>query len=158
DLWVESGAAGGDGVGRYRGVVRGVAADGGDDGLGVVLAELGALHGDALVLGEEGGGGAGLVEADHPGDGAGGAGAVEDAEHRAEAVWGAVRAGPVHALQLADVHAAGADLGEQALLALVVLDRRVGQGVHNGLRSEVGGAGGGRVVPVARGRGPGLEV
>ena len=70
-----------------------------------------------------------------------------------DAAGGAERPGTVDVLELADGQAAAAHLGEQALLAGVAFDARVGQGVDDRLRAEVGGARGGGVVAVTgRGR------
>jgi hypothetical protein len=74
---------------------------------------------------------------------------TEHGQYRSDAARRAERPGPVHAVQLADRLAAGADLGEQAWLPW---------GVDHVLGTEVAGAGRGRVVPVPRGGGTALEV
>ena len=83
---------------------------------------------------------------------------TEHDQHRADAAGGAVRPGAVDAVELADREAARADLGEQALRAGVRRVGRVGQRVDDVLRAEVAGPGRGRVVAVAGGGGPRLEV
>ncbi len=79
---------------------------------------------------------------------------AEDTEHGADTVGRAVRAGAVDVLQFADRLAAGADLGEQALLAGVrlPLHRRTST-VDSGPRLPAAEAEASYPVPALEGRG-----
>jgi hypothetical protein len=161
---IETAAGRRDRVGGYHRPGGCVPAHRYDHGAGVVRPGRGALDRDSLVGAEERLGRAGLVEAHHADDRAGRTAAgVVGAEHRADAVGGAVRPGAVDSLQPPDLDAAGADQGEQTLLPLVrrtvlVRGARHRQYVDGALRAEVARRGGGRVVAVTRHRGPRLEV
>ncbi len=149
DVRVEAAAAGGDRVGGDGGPVGCVASDRGDHACAVVVAGRGEFDLDAAVGGDEGPGRAGLVEAHRAGDGAGGAVAVIDGQDGADSFGGAVGAAAVDAFEFADGFAAGADLGEQAGLV---------RNVDDVLGPEVARRCGCRVVAVAGGGRPGLEV